>query len=63
MQLRVQEGQSVELRVTDAIGWVPGVVTYVGSDVGLTHCIVDTEKHGRFAVSRGHEDLRSKGGK
>lgn len=53
---RLAPGDKVELVVTSKVGKVPGVITYAGDHGG--HYIVDTEKHGRFAVSRGHEDLK-----
>lgn len=55
--MKFREGSPVELRVSPAVGWVPGVVTYAGASVGHSHYIVDTERHGRFAVSPDHEDL------
>lgn len=54
-----REGSPVLLRVNDAVGWVAGVVTYAGASVGHSHYIVDTQHHGRFAVSPDHEDLRA----
>lgn len=58
MRHNFSEGEQCELRVNKSIGWVRGVITYVGSVGMFSHYIVDTQAHGRFAVSPGHEDLR-----
>ena len=59
--MKYREGDAVELRVKlasppGAEAFVAGCVTYASTT--NSHYIVDTEKHGRFAVSPDHEDLR-----
>lgn len=54
-------GDELEIRPTDQVGWVKGVVDY---DSGRGSFIVATEKHGRFSFSdSSHPDLRKKQGK
>lgn len=54
--MHLAPNDKVELFVNPKVGKVAGVITYAADHGG--HYIVDTEKHGRFAVSRGHEDLK-----
>jgi len=54
----LRSGDEVQLRVSEKVGWVDGCVSYANTSGGSY--IVDTEKHGRFAVSQNHEDLREK---
>ena len=57
-RFNVSLGDELEVRPTDAIGWVGGVVSYADSGKS-TGFIVDTKDHGRFSFSDSeHADVR-----
>lgn len=53
---RLTVNDPCRLKIDDKIGIVEGKVSYVGEGM-MSHYIVETAKHGRFAVSRGHVDI------
>jgi hypothetical protein len=59
MAFHLSQGDEVEVRPTDKIGWVTAVVSY--HDSKGTGFIVDTKNHGRFSFSdTDHPDIRKK---